>query len=223
MIHHEYGILHVPSLDHAPSTKCLEHDSSWPMVIPSVSSFCSVIIVISHNTNPTPSRRQNRPNKRLQPLLKHLIRNPDTARMLDGRQRILHHILDIQIRPNLMQIRPQIILLGICEHHKFHPRRGLVIVKFVFAGSIGQESIVFAAEFLYHVAEGEDEAEDEFLVVGVGHGFAGGRGGGDGVRGHAGVGLGACGGFGGGAGYRADWPALAVDAFGMAVEDVEGI
>ena len=165
--------------------------------------------------------------------------------MLDGRQRVLNHVLDVQIRPYLMQVRAQIIQLRVGEHDELHARRGLVVVQLVLAGAVAEEGVVGAAELLHHVAQREDQAEDELLVVlvlgalGLGQGVA--------IGGYATGGLGArrlgrgrrrrCGGG----------PAAGVDALGwrgerdvlgagcadraggvsggltVAVEDVEGV
>jgi len=48
-------------------------------------------------------------------------------------------------------------------------------VEFVFAGAVAEERVIFSAEFLRHVAEGEDQAEDELRIIFFGEGFAGGR------------------------------------------------
>lgn len=72
-------------------------------------------------------------------------------------------------------------------------------MQLVLAGAVGDELVVRAAEAAHHVAEGEDDAEDELGVVG---------GGARGVARRRGRGVGGCGGCGRGC------PALLVDAFG---------
>lgn len=160
--------------------------------------------------------------------------------MLHGRQGILDDILNIQIRPYLMQVGPQIIQLRVCEHDELHAGGSLVVVQLVVAGAVREEGVVLAAELGDHVAQGEDEAEDELLVVG-GAGAGGGCGGGGwvGRRGEGGRGGAGAWGLGGGCSGR---PAARVDALGwggvvsavgegrgcrrgrtVAVEDVEGV
>lgn len=93
--------------------------------------------------------------------------------MLHRRKRVLDHILDIQIRPDLVQMRPQVDDLRIGQHDKLHARGRLVVVQLVLAGAVGEESVIVAAELGDEVAQGEDEAEDKLLVVGVGEWSAG--------------------------------------------------
>jgi len=49
---------------------------------------------------------QYRCDESLQPPLEQLIRNANAARVLRRRKWVLDHILDIQIRPDLMQVLP---------------------------------------------------------------------------------------------------------------------
>jgi hypothetical protein len=114
-------------------------------------------------------------DKSLQPSLKQLIRNANAHRVLCGGQRVLDDILDIQVCPDLVEILPQIDDLCVCEHDKLHARRCLVVVQLVFASAVGEEGVVVAAELGDHVAQGEDEAKHELLVVGLREGLARGR------------------------------------------------
>ena len=104
--------------------------------------------------------------------------------MLHRRQRILHHKLDIQRRPDLMQHRPHGSRPGVREKHEFQLRGRLEVVQFVLGRAVGEEGVVLAAELSDETAEREDGAEDEFGVVGgfglgaEGRGCCGGRGGG---------------------------------------------
>lgn len=92
--------------------------------------------------------------------------------MFDRGQRILDYIFDIQIRPYLVQVLAQVDNLGVGEHDKLHARGRLVVVQLVFAGAVGEKGVVSAAQFGDEVAQGEDEAKDELLVVAVGQALA---------------------------------------------------
>lgn len=102
-------------------------------------------------------------------------------------------------------------------------------MEFVFAGAVGEKGIVGATELGDKIAQREDEAEDELLVIVVGEGLTG-DGGGRGVAGargsvgagESGRGRGVSGGFGAGGGRGCD-PTARVDTFGMAIEDVEAV
>jgi hypothetical protein len=96
--------------------------------------------------------------------------------VLCGGKRVLDDVLDVQVCPDLVEVLPQVDDLCVCEHDKLHACRRLVVVQFVFAGTIREEGVVVAAELGDHVAQGEDEAKHELLIVGLGEGFARGRG-----------------------------------------------
>ena len=92
--------------------------------------------------------------------------------MLGGRQWVLDDILDVQVRPDLVEIWPQVVHLGVGEHDELHAGGRLVVVELVFAGAVGEEGVVVAAELGDEVAQGEDEAKHQLLVVGIGEGLA---------------------------------------------------
>lgn len=106
--------------------------------------------------------------------LEQLIGDSNAPRMFRRGQWVLHNILDIEICPDLMEVLAQIDDLCIREHDKLHARGGLVVMQFVFAGAVGEKGVVCAAELGDEVAQREDEAKDELLVVAVGEWFAGG-------------------------------------------------
>lgn len=84
--------------------------------------------------------------------------HPYTASVLDWRQRIFHHsfnlawlrsehhmsrkltIFNIKAHIYLMQNDPQIICLGVRNHHKLQRSRRLVIMKLVMSRPIGYEA-----------------------------------------------------------------------------------
>ena len=113
------------------------------------------------------SHREDSRDKSIQPPLEQFVGHANATRMLYRRQRILHHILDVQIGPDLMQVLAEIDHLCVGEHDKLHARGRLVVVQLVLAGAVGEEGVVGAAELGDEVAQGEDETEDELLVVAV--------------------------------------------------------
>lgn len=133
---------------------------------------CVLPLCILTDYPPSSSNRQHRRDKSFQTPLKQLIRNPNPTRMLHRRQRILHHILDVQIGPNLMQVLAQVNHLCIGEHDKLHARGRLVVVQLVLAGAVAEEGVVGAAQLGNEVAQRKDEAKDELLIVRVRHAFA---------------------------------------------------
>lgn len=119
-----------------------------------------------------PSYRQHSSYKGLQAALKQLVGDSNAAGVLDGGQRVLDDIFNVEVGPDLMQVLAQVDHLGVGEHDEFHTRRRLVVVELVFAGAVREEGIVGAAELGDKVAEREDEAKDELLVVRVRHALA---------------------------------------------------
>jgi len=86
-------------------------------------------------------------------------------------------------------------------------------MQLVLAGAIGEERVVGATQLGNEVTEGEDEAKDELLVVGMRHAFA------DGshhvaIACDGGARRRASGGFGRGRGWAGGRPAARVDALG---------
>jgi hypothetical protein len=112
------------------------------------------------------SYRQHGGDEGFQPSLKELICDTDSCWVLCRRKRILDHVLDVQIRPYLVEILSQVDHLGVGEHNELHTRGRLVVMELVFAGAVGEEGVVFAAEFRDQVAQGEDKTEDQLLIVG---------------------------------------------------------
>lgn len=132
--------------------------------------------------------------------------------MFDGGQWILDDVLDVQIGPYLVQVRAKVVELGVGQHDELHARGGLVVVQLVFAGAVGEEGVVLAAQLLHHVAEREDQAEDQLLVVGVLGALGGGLVAMGGVEGGGGRGRAWL--LGGGGGGALGSPAARVDALG---------
>jgi hypothetical protein len=122
------------------------------------------------------SSRQYGHEEGVKSLFEHGVRDAHSPGVLYGRQRILDDKLDIEVRPYLMEVRSQVVLLGVGEHDKLHARGRLVVVQLVFAGAVGQKGVVFAPELLHHGAQREDQAVDQLLVVEFGHGPRAGRG-----------------------------------------------
>lgn len=120
-----------------------------------------------HHTCPpsASSSRQHGAQEGLQTPLKQLVTNAHSARVLRRRQGVLDDILDIQVRPDLVQVLAQIGHLGVGQHDELHARRRLVVVQLVFSRAVGQEGVVGAAQLGHHVAQREDQTEDQFLVV----------------------------------------------------------
>ena len=80
--------------------------------------------------------RKSPHHEALKSSFKQLVRDSSTSRMLDRRQRILDNILDIQIRPDLMQDCAHVPDSRVCDHDEFELGRGLEVVKFVLAGTV---------------------------------------------------------------------------------------
>lgn len=112
----------------------------------------------------------------VQSLLEHQTCHSKASRMLHRRERVLDDKFDIEICPNLVEDDAQAVDFGVGEHDKLQPRGRLIVVELVFAGAVAEEGIVLAAELVRHVAEGEDQAEDELRVIFFREGFARGRG-----------------------------------------------
>lgn len=166
------------------------------------------------------SNRKHSGDERFKAPLEQLVRNANPSRMLRGRERVLDHILDIQVGPDLVQVLAQVDNADVGEHDKLHARGGFVVMELVFAGAVGEKGVVGAAELGDEITQREDEAEDKLLVIVVGKRLAGGGAGGAvvGAGGGAGArqgwgGRGASGGFGAGGG-RGRGPTARVDAFG---------
>lgn len=145
-------------------------------------------------------RSHQAPYELIQSQLEKLIVDARTALVLNRRKWILDNILNPKVDINLMQHVAHARRPGIRNHDEAQVGGRLVKVQLVLARAVADEGVVVAAELADHVAEGEDGAEDELCVVGAG-GQDGGRGAGD-LGGH---------------------PGFDVDAFSVAVEDVEGV
>jgi hypothetical protein len=87
--------------------------------------------------------------------------------MLCRRKWVLDYIFDVEVCPDLMEVRPQVVHLCVGEHDKLHACGCLVVMELVFASAVGEKGVVVAAELGDQVAQGEDETKDELLVVRV--------------------------------------------------------
>jgi hypothetical protein len=92
--------------------------------------------------------------------------------VLSRREWILNHVFDIQVRPDLVEVLSQVDDFCVGEHDELHAGGCFVVMKLVLAGAIGEEGVVIAAELGDHIAQGEDEPEDELLVVRLREGLA---------------------------------------------------
>jgi hypothetical protein len=92
--------------------------------------------------------------------------------MLSGCKGILDHILNVEIRPDLVEVLSQVDDFCVGKHDELHAGGRFVVMKLVLAGAIGEKGIVIAAELGDQVAQGEDEPEDELLVVRLREGLA---------------------------------------------------
>ena len=64
----------------------------------------------------------------LQAELKQLIRHADTASMFCRRKRILHHKLDVQVRPDLVEDDAEVVGLCVGEHDELGAGGRFVVV-----------------------------------------------------------------------------------------------
>jgi hypothetical protein len=89
---------------------------------------------------------QYRSDEGLETALEQLIRDTNACWVLCRRKGVLDHVFDVEIRPDLVEILPQVDDLGVGEHDKLHACGGFVIVKLVFAGAVGEKGVIVAAE-----------------------------------------------------------------------------
>jgi hypothetical protein len=92
-------------------------------------------------------------NETLKPAFEQLVADTNALWMLDRRQRVLHHVLDVQRCPYLMKHRAHVANARVGEHDELELRRRFEVMHLVLARAIRQERVVISTQLTDNAAQ----------------------------------------------------------------------